>query len=166
MRKLSWRHVIAKKVNEDALIAKMRLKAKKDPGLIAKFKEYGVELDEIDDVDIAFTDLDVSAKTKNKRITLNNKLLDPPEDAFEQSMPYLIHEAIHVAQQLTGNLQGAQAKDYLDKDTELESFKAQIAYTKRNKGQEEAEEYTEELLDYHDINGKKRKDKRKKLLGR
>jgi hypothetical protein len=165
MKKLSWRHVVAEKVNEDALIEEMRSAAKKDPGLKAKFREYGLDTDELDEIKIAFGDLDVSAKTKNLRITLNRKLLTPAESAFEQSMPYLIHEAIHVAQQLTGNLQGAQAKDYLDKATELESFKAQVDYKKRNEGEDEAKDYVEELLDYHDVEGKKRKEKRKKLLG-
>ena len=48
---------------------------KKDPAVVEKFKEYNMSIDKIDNVHVEFEDLDVSAKTKNKKIYLNRKML-------------------------------------------------------------------------------------------
>jgi hypothetical protein len=159
MRKISNRHL-----DEAELVAELKAAAKEDPTVIAKFKEYGVDLDELDDVKLGFAELDVSAKTKDEVITLNRRMLEPANKAFEQCMPYVIHELCHVMQQRTGNLQGASAKDYLDKRTEEEAFQAQVDYKKREEGEGKAEDYVNELLDFHGVKGKKRKTKKHKLL--
>jgi hypothetical protein len=149
---------------EDALIRKMRAKAKKDPVVIGAFKEYDVPLSDLDGVEISFADLDVPAKTKDRRIYLNRKLLDKLDET--DVMSYLIHELEHYLQQSTGDTKGSQAKDYLDKDTEMAAFQKQVEFKRENKGNGEAKEYVEDLLDYHKIMGPKRKEKKKELLGK
>lgn len=143
----------------------MREHAKHDPGIISKFKEYGVSLGDIDKVPISFCDLDVSAKTKDKKIYLNEAMLadDSPVD---DPTHYLIHELIHYLQQKTGkNMHKHRDEDeYLDKETEEEAFKVQVDFKKREESEEEAEDYVEKLLDHHDIKGKERKDKKEELL--
>lgn len=157
-----------KKPNEQELrelVKMMKDKVKKDPAVIKKFKEYEVPINAIDNVDVSFAPLDVSAKTKNKKIYLNESMLCA-DSKVKDPIQYLVHELVHFAQQLTGNTQGHEKSEYLDKDTEIESFKTQIDYKKRNEGKEEAEKYTDDLLDYHGVEGKKRKEKEEELLGK
>lgn len=152
-----------RETDEAALIRKMRAIIKKDPVVIRAFKEHGVELGEVDRVSIEFADLDVSAKTKDCKIYLNRELLKKVDEVDLAS--YLTHEIRHLLQQMTGDTKGSQAKDYLEKDTEVAAFKDQVEFKKEHKGEDKAESYVDSLLDYHDINGKKRKDKKKELLG-
>ena len=166
--KLSIRHIkyISKRAEKDtkAIIKQMREVAKKDPKLKKKFKEYGVDINDIDNVHIEFCPLEVSAKTKHMRIYLNDKMLDKME--FKEICSYAIHELIHYLQQKTHNVhKNDMNKDYLDLETEEEAFKTQIDFKKRNEGKEEAEEYTNDLLDHHDYKGQKRKEKKKELIG-
>ena len=159
MRKISSRHIL----DEDGIIERIRALVKNDAGIKRKFKEYGVKLNIIDDVSVSFADLDVSAKTKNLEIYLNRKLLDSEE--LEGLAAYLAHEMIHFLQQKTGQTGSSSAKDYLDKDTEVESFEAQINYKREHEGKQEAREYVDSLLNYHGYVGKKRKEKKKELMG-
>lgn len=169
MRKLSQRQVILKKLSKRAkpdveqFILDMRDHVKNDPIIIKKFKEYSVPLDEIDNVPIEFCDLDVSAKTKNQKIYLNEAMLDDDSEVKDPTH-YLVHELIHFLQQRTNNSSEGDNKDYLDKETEEEAFKSQIDFKRREESPEEAEEYVEKLLDHHDVSGKKRKEKKEELL--
>jgi len=170
MKKLSIRHLRVVKIskrakpNTNRLIEEMRAEVKKDPIIIKKFKEYGVPLDDIDKVYIEFADLDVSAKTKDRKIYLNQVMLED-DSPTQEPTHYLVHELIHYLQQTTGkNLDHSDAEDYLDKDSEQEAFKAQVDYKKREESPEEAVGYVERLLDHHDIEGKERKEKKKDLL--
>jgi hypothetical protein len=148
----------------DELIAKMRAAVKKDSAVKAKFMEYGVSLNEIDTVPICFCELDVSAKTKNRKIYLNQSMLSR-ENVFEFAMPYAIHEVCHLAQQISGaSLNKSKTDDYLDKPSEVSAFQLQVDYKKRHEGPEKANEYVDKLLDYHDIKGPERKEKAKQLL--
>ena len=47
---------------------------------------------------------------------------------------------------------------------EQEGFQNQTEYISDTQGDEEAEEYVEDLLDHHDIEGKKEREKRKDQL--
>ena len=168
MRRISNRQEVLIKLSkresdEKALIRKMRDKVKNDKTVREKFKEYGIPLSDINTVSIQFDDLDVSAKTKYCKIYLNRKLLDKVGDPTS----YLVHELVHYAQQKSGHTEGAQAKDYLDKKTELEAFEAQVDYKKKDEGEEAAERYTEGLLNYHDydINSEEGREKKKELMG-
>lgn len=153
------------KPDTEGFIAEMRKHVKNDPEMKKKFKEYGVPLDDIDEVPISFCDLDVSAKTKDKKIYLNESMLadDSPVD---DPTHYLIHELVHYLQQKTGkNMKKHRDEDeYLDKETEEEAFKTQIDFKKREESEEEAEDYVEKLLDHHDMEGKKRDEKKDELL--
>jgi predicted metal-dependent hydrolase len=122
-------------------------------------------LDDIDDVHVEFCDLDVSAKTKDKKIYLNKSML-ADDSPVKDPTHYLVHELIHYLQQSTGKNMNKHRKDeeYLDKETEEEAFKAQVDFKKREESEEEAEEYVENLLDHHDMKGNDRKEKREELL--
>lgn len=167
MQKLSQRqiHKISKRdldVNE--LILKMKAAIKRDKAVVEKFKEYKVSLDDIDNVFVSFVPLDVSAKTKDRKIYLNENMLSK-DNPFEFAIPYLIHEIVHYLQQSTRvNLCKNKADDYLDKDSEIESFQVQVDFKKRHEGENSAREYTKKLLDYHGLEGKERKEKAKELL--
>ena len=168
MRKLSARHFslykISKRDNEQNIIKDMKERIKKDPAVIAAFKKYKVPIDKIDSVHVEFSDLDVSAKTKDAKIYLNRKMLESDSD-IKDPAHYLAHEITHYLQQVTGNVAGhSDVEDYLDKPTEEEAFRIQVDFKKRNEGEDEAQTYVEELLDHHDIDGKEREEKRDELL--
>jgi len=163
MNRISSRHFIkisSKHKDEKNIILNMREKAKNDSIVKEKFKEYGVPISDIDKVHISFENLDVSAKTKNCKIYINRMLLEKNEDPTS----YLVHELTHYLQQKTGNTLGSQDAEYMDKKTEMEAFNAQVDFKKREDGEKEAEKYVDDLLDYHNINGNKRKEKKKELL--
>jgi len=168
MQKLSQRHL--RKISKlegciDELINKMRAAVKKDKTVADKFKEYHISLDDIDTVPVCFCDLEVSAKTKDKKIYLNKNMLSK-ENPFEFAIPYLAHELVHYLQQSTGkNLTKNKADDYLDKPTEMEAFQTQVEFKKENEDEGQAEEYVDKLLDYHNIGGRERKEKEQELLG-
>lgn len=139
------------------VIKLMKEQIKKDPAILKKFKEYNVPINAIDDVDVSFAPLDVSAKTKDKKIYLNESMLCS-DSKVKDPTQYLAHEIVHFCQQLTGNTKGHEKSEYLDKDTEQEAFKVQVDFKKRNEGEDEAEKYVDDLLDYHKLKGKKRKE--------
>jgi len=142
----------------------MKEQAKQDPAIIEKFKEYDVPLSDIDGVSVHFCDLDVSAKTKNREIFLNEKMLADDSD-IKDPTHYLIHELVHYLQQSTGHhCKHDQDENYLDLETEEEAFKTQIDFKKREESEEEAEDYVEKLLDHHELEGKERKEKKEELM--
>jgi len=144
-------------------LAKEYLKC--SPVVGAMFEYYKVPLDEIDEVPIEFKEMDVSAKTKNKKIYINDALLD---DGFEDDVHYIVHEMCHYLQQVTGDAheyQKLDELDYLEKPTELEAFSYQVQFMRDYYGDDTAKEYVEELLDFHEYDGKKREEKKDRLLG-
>lgn len=167
MHRLSFRHKYAFKLStrdHDALVRAMKEKVKRDPAVKEKFEEYGVPLDEIDEVHVEFADLPVSAKTKNMKIYLNIAMLKADSEVDDPSN-YLAHELVHYLQQKTGNTDGHNAVDeYLEKPTEQEAFRVQIEYKERNESPKDAKDYLEGLLDHHDVHDKEdRKELRDKL---
>lgn len=166
MNKLSKRQKpkLSKRQNREDLISLMKEKVKKDTAVIKKFKQYKVPLEDLDKVEIHFAPLDVSAKTKDMKIYINESMLDDDSEVKDPAS-YLAHEIVHWLQQKTHNTAGHDVPEYLDKPTEIESFKTQIKYKKEHDGEDEAKEYTEDLLDYHNITGPKREKKKRELLG-
>ena len=167
--RLSSRHLSFFKIskreknNEQAMIEDMRARIKTDPAVIAKFKKYDVPIDELDNVHIEFTELDVSAKTKDKKIYLNRKMLEPESDVDDPTH-YVVHEIVHFLQQLVGDTSGHnETDDYLHKETEQAAFSVQYDFKKRNEGKEEADTYVEDLLSHHDKSGKERSELRKEI---
>jgi len=115
-------------------------------------------------VPIKFDKIKQSAKTVDSHIILNKSLL---KKSFDIIMRYVIHELTHSIQHVQ-NFRKKDTKkdkeDYLDKDTEVEAFKYQVEFDAENRGQEKAEKYVEDLLDYHKLKGKDRADKKDELL--
>lgn len=127
-------------------------------------KDYDVSVDVLDDIPVKFGDIDVSARTDRGVITLNYRLLSDGD--FIKDLSYLTHEITHYVQQCFGGeaTQGANDGDYLKNPSEQEGFQNQVKYIAEEDGKEKAEEYVDQVLDYHDETGKERKEKEKALL--
>lgn len=139
---------------------------KKDPVVLAMFEEFKVPIEALDHVSIDFKDMDVSAKTKDKKIYINSKFLEDGEIASE--IHYFIHELCHYLQQLNKevrNYKNIDSKSYLDKPTEIEAFQYQVQFMKNQYGNKRAKKYIDDLLEFHDLNGKEAEEKKRKLLG-
>lgn len=146
------------------MLKKMREYLKKDEVVKKMFKEYGVDIAEIDLIPMRFGNLDVSAKTDHGVIIFNYKLLCDGD--FFDDFSYGTHECLHYLQQSTGDAptQGADDGDYLHNPAEQEAFTKQIEYIANHKGEAAAEEYTDELLEHHDKDGKEKEELKAVLL--
>lgn len=163
MQKLNKLSKRQNKIDREEYIRSMKERVKKDPAVIKKFHEYNVPIDDIYKVEVCFAPLDVSAKTKDMKIYINESMLDDDSEVKDPTA-YLVHELTHYLQQRTGKTKGHQmVSEYMDKPTEQEAFKIQIDFKKRNEGKEEAKKYKEDLLDHHKLKGKKRKEIEKKI---
>lgn len=126
-------------------------------------REYGFEIDILDGIPIEFSDeIDSSAKTTNSCIQLNSTLLN--ED-FEIIMRYAIHELVHALQHMKlENMEKFEDHDYLDRPDELEAFQYQIKFETKHRGPEKAEEYANDLIEYHEIPEQEVNNKKKELF--
>ena len=140
------------------MINKMREYLKKNEIVQDMFKEYGVDIEEIDYIPMMFGDLDVSAKTNRCVITFNYRLLCDGD--WFKDFSYGTHEILHYLQQSTGKKATKSADDgeYLDNVYEREAFTKQVEYIDDQFGKEEAEKYVDNLLDHHDIKDKNKRD--------
>lgn len=151
---------------KEELIAKVKELLKTSPIVKAMFEEFQVSVDEIDNAPIDFAKLDVSAKTKDKKIYLNEDFLQDGE--FVEEMHYIVHELCHYLQQALGEVReykDLEEKSYLDKPTEIEAFQYQVQFMKDEYGANVAQEYVEDLLDFHEVSGEEASEKKLKLLG-
>lgn len=149
------------------MIQKMREFLKKDEVVQKMFKEYDVDLDEIDHIPMMFGKLDVSAKTDHGIIIFNYRLL--ADGDFFKDFSYGVHEMTHWLQQTTGTKPTKSSDDgsYLDNPYEQEGFQNQVEYISNMFGEEKAEEYVDDLLEHHDIDSKKeQKEKKEKLMAK
>jgi hypothetical protein len=148
------------------MIKKMRKFLKEDDTVKKMFKDYDVDIEEIDFIPIRFGNLDVSAKTDHGVIILNYKLLTDGD--FFKDFSYGVHEITHWLQQTTGTkpTQSSDEGSYLDNPYEEEGFQNQVSYISDNFGEDEAEKYVDELLEYHEFEGKKEKDKKEVLMSK
>jgi len=149
------------------MIKKLREFLKQDDTTKDMFKEYGVEIEEIDFIPMKFGNLDVSAKTDHGVIIFNYKLLCDGD--FFKDFSYGVHEITHWLQQTTGTkpTQSSDEGSYLDNPFEQEGFQNQVQYIADNFGDQEAEEYVDQLLDHHEIDDKKeKKDKKETLMAK
>lgn len=150
----------------DVYLPKILRALKKNKVVKDMFEEFGVGAAAIQDMPIDFADLDVSAKTKDGKVYLNNKLLEDGD--FWEDLHYIVHEACHYLQQLTGEVfdyGDLEAYEYLDKPTEIEAFQCQIKFIDDYKGADAAKDYLEDLLDHHEYSGAARNKKRRELMG-
>lgn len=148
------------------MIKKMREFLKKDETTQKMFKDYEVDLEEIDYIPIRFGKLDVSAKTDHGVIILNWKLLTDGD--FFKDFSYGVHEITHWLQQTTGTkpTQSSDDGNYLDNPFEEEGFQNQVSYIDHHFGEEEAEKYVDNLLDHHDVEDDKKEDKKEVLMAK
>lgn len=140
------------------MINKLRAFLKKDKVMQDLFKEYSVDLEEIDFIPMRFGTIDVSAKTDHAIIIFNYKLLTDGD--FFKDYAYAVHEITHFLQQTTGNKPTKSSDDgeYLENPYEKEGFANQLEYMAEQFGKNEAEKYVDDLLDYHDIDNKSKRD--------
>ena len=152
-------------VSLNRMIKKLRNFLKQDEVVQKMFKEYNVDIAEIDFIPMKFGNLDVSAKTDHGVITYNYKLLTDGD--FFKDFSYGVHEMTHWLQQTTGTkpTQSSDDGNYLDNKYEQEGFQNQIEYIAEHFGDDEAENYVDDLLDHHEVDpGKEHKDKKEKLM--
>jgi hypothetical protein len=146
------------------MIKKMREYLKHDETVQKMFKEYEVDLEEIDLIPMRFGNIDVSAKTDHGVIIYNFKLLCDGD--FVDDFSYGVHEMTHWLQQTTGSkpTQGADEGSYLDNPFEQEGFQNQVKYIAEHKGEGEAENYVDDLLEHHEVDDKKELSEKKETL--
>lgn len=144
------------------LVDRLKKDLKNQDVYIEKCKEYQEDIDYVDDIEIYFAPLDVSAKTVNGTIILNENLIE--SDDWEDIQRYTIHELTHCFQQENGLVDGPIKGRYLDDENEQEAFKAQLEYMSEYDSPEEIQEYLEQLLDHHNINNEKQREKYIKKL--
>jgi len=145
----------------EKIVEKLKADLKDEEEYLEKCEEYDKDPNFVDSVKITFEPLDVSAKTTNEHIQLNEKLLDSP---WKDKMRYVVHEIVHVMQQEAGKVNGkTKKKDYLNDPNEQEAFEAQISYMREHEPEQEVQEYIENLLDHHNIKGEEREEKKEKL---
>lgn len=150
----------------DELILLIKKLLKKSPVVKAMFEEFNFPISEIDNVSIEFDDLDVSAKTKDKKIYIDKFFLEDGE--FLEDMHYVVHELTHYLQQTSGEVReypDLECRDYLDKPTEVEAFQYQVQYMKDEYGEDFAKEYVNDLIEFHELKGSQAKEIKDKLLG-
>lgn len=131
------------------------------------FDKYDIDDIEADLIPMCFAKIPVSARTDHGIIYINIDLAK--DGGIEDDDHYIAHEVTHFAQQTTGNkpTPGSTEDNYLDNPIEQEGFRNQTKYISDTKGEEEAEEYIEMLLDHHsnsDADDKKREARKDKLL--
>lgn len=150
------------KQGELDLLNSIKAKIKENDVVINMFKDAGINLDYLDLFPMSFAELTVSARTDHGIIYFNYKLLDKPE----QLDHYMVHEIQHTIQQCFGKIptQGANDGDYLDNKFEQEGFRAQTEYLSETRNDEVAEKYIDKVLDHHEVDSKKEREKRKKKL--
>lgn len=149
------------------MIKKMREYLKTNEVVQKMFKEYKVDLSEIDLIPIMFGNLEVSAKTDHGVIILNYKLLTDGD--FFKDFSYGVHEITHWLQRTTGEkaTQSSDDGDYLDNPYEREGFANQVEYIAEQFGDGEAEQYVDDLLEHHEVESPKEiKEKKEALMSK
>jgi hypothetical protein len=122
-------------------------------------KKYDIDELELDLVPICFARLPVSARTDHGVIYVN---IDLAQDGnISEDDHYIAHELTHYCQQTTGNkpTPTTDPENYLDSPVEQEGFRNQSKYIADTKGEKAAEDYIDDVLDYHE---KTNKDKKKR----
>jgi hypothetical protein len=128
-------------------------------------KEYDLDEDELQYVPMCWAEIPVSARTDHGVIYINVDLAD---DDVGEDDHYLAHEMTHYCQQTTGDkpTPATTTENYLDSPVEQEGFQNQTKYIADTKGEDEAEDYVEKVLDHHthDVNDDKKREKRRDKL--
>ncbi len=146
------------------IINKAKQDIKTSQTVIDMFKEFNVDIDELDLIPMCFAELEVSARTEKGIIYLNYSLLEDGD--FEKNNHYLTHEVTHFLQQTTGDgpTQGSTEDSYLHNPYEQEGFQYQTEFLSETEGDKAAEFYTKKVLDHHSLKGKERKEVKDEIL--
>lgn len=123
--------------------------------------KYDFDINDLDLIPVRFGDIDVSATTEKGVVILNADLLK--ECDIKEIAGYCLHEFCHYLQQSSEPTQSANDGDYLANPFEQEGFQFQIKFIADNKGEEDADEYVEQVLDHHDKEGDERDELKKDL---
>ena len=106
-------------------------------------------------VPIMYSELDVSAKTEDGNIMLNEDLKNHPHST---RMRYVLHELVHAIQHsLDKNKDIDKTREYLERDDEQEAFKYQLKYDEKKSSKKDLKDYIENLLEHHDVPKKDKK---------
>lgn len=151
---------------QNKLLNSMREFLKNDKSTQNLFKEYGASIEEIDFIPMRFEDLDVSAKTSKGTLIFNYNLLQDGD--FFKDFSYGAHEIVHFLQQTCGTepTKSSDDDDYLMSKNEQEGFQHQIEFIGKYHGSDSAEQYVDDLLDYHEPDEKDRKKLKNTLLNK
>jgi hypothetical protein len=152
-------------LKKEQIIKKVVELLKKSAVVAQMFERFDKPISVIDEAPISFADLDVSAKTKDEKIYLNNILVE--EEDFLDHMHYIVHEMCHYLQQTTGEIEqypNLHEMEYLDQPTELEAFNYQVKFIREISGEEEANKYVRDLLDFHEYEHSARDRKYQQLI--
>jgi hypothetical protein len=160
--------VIADKAGEKIqgsieLLSRIKTELKRSPIAKEICKEHGFSIDIIDGIPMDFSEeIDTSARTVNSAISLSSELMN--ED-FQIMMRYAIHELVHALQHMKmEGMEAFESDEYLDRPDELEAFQYQIEYESETMGQDKAEEYVDNLIEYHEIPPEVQEGKKQELL--
>jgi hypothetical protein len=146
------------------VLSQVKKELSSSPIVLKMCDEYNVDIELILGIPIDFCELDVSAKTIDSKVYLNEDLLLEP---FEKIMRYAIHEVTHAFQHMKREHLDHDPyadDDYLDRGDEQEAFKNQLLYQSEVESVGEIVEYVNDLFDHHDVPGAERKDKLKEIM--
>lgn len=146
------------------MLKKMREYLKQNDVVQKMFKEYGIDISEIDLIPMMFGNLEVSAKTDHGILIFNYKLLTDGD--FFKDFSYGVHEMTHWLQQTTGEKATRSSDDgsYLDNPYEQEGFQNQVEYIAEQFGKDEAEQYVDDLLEHHEVESEDEVEEKKETL--
>lgn len=149
-------------VSQKKLVEQLRRRLKGTKVARRLCAKYGETPEFIDSIPIRFAPLDVSAKTVDGEIMLNEKLLGgEPRDCLR----YLVHELVHCLQQDHGKVdEKSNNVDYLDDPNEKEAFRAQVDFMETAYDPEYVQTYLDGLMSHHDVRGKERIRKIRELM--
>lgn len=145
------------------LINKAKKYLKSSDTMKTLFEDNNLPINYIDYIPVRFDKIDTSAKTVSGVIILSYKLLE--DNDFYEDYSYLAHEITHFIQQCFAD-EATESGDehYLDNEYEVEGFQKQVEFLQEEFGPEEAEKYTDSLLDYHEYKKNKRDSKKDELM--
>jgi uncharacterized protein YxeA len=85
---------------------------------------------------------------------------------FFKDFSYGVHEMTHWLQQTTGTKATKSSDDgsYLDNPYEQEGFQNQVEFIADQFGDQEAEQYVDDLLEHHEVEDKKEVKEKKETL--
>lgn len=144
------------------LVADLKQDLKENPIVIEICHENGFDVDILDGIPISFGEAETTAETVDGKIVLNKKIL---HDDLTLIKRYIVHELVHVFQHMEreGMPDPYKQYQYLERPDEQEAFQAQVAFEAEENGKDSADNYVDDLLEYHEIEEPKKVQLKEKL---